>query len=150
MANNKIKTVICYIDIYNFNGLIIIVHIKFKCEIKSAPPAGLWLSLPCDQSLGGRGGTTGRRSASTSASTSCSTWSRTAAGSRRPKVCRAPVPAAPAPRVRLAPSTSSMNSLLWWCIMGKASALATTLLTATTQEEVRHMKYCLLLLDLIH
>lgn len=87
----------------------------------------------CDWSSGGLGGTTGRRSACMSASTSSSTWSRTAAGSPDPKSCPALVPAAP---VHRALSTSSTTSPRWWCIMGRASALATTPHTATTQKEV--------------
>lgn len=64
-------------------------------------------------SSGGLGGTTGRRSESTSPSTSSSTWSRTAAGSPRPEACPARAPAARAPRARRVPSTSSTTSQLW-------------------------------------
>lgn len=92
-----------------------------------------WVFYACDWSSGGLGETTGRRLGSTSALTSSSTWSHTAAETPPPRARHAPVPPPPAPQ---APNTSYTNCPLWWCIMGRASALATTLPTATTKKEV--------------
>lgn len=84
--------------------------------------------------LGGRGETTGRRLASMFSLSRSWTWNPTAAKT---------------PVTYPTLNTSSTNSLLSSCIMGRDLALATTLPFVIIQKEVKHSSFLLPLLNIL-